>query len=274
MPATATSTVRSRGSRRVSPTPEEDTGRGDTYAIAYPERIVPAESPDGIVAIHERRYRFALRYCAGKDVLDAACGVGYGSAILAEQASSVVGVDISADAIAYAGAHYARPNCEFRIGDLRELELPDKSFDTVCAFETIEHLADRDRYLAEVVRVLRPGGTYLVSTPQVPVTTATPENPFHEVEFSRDDFETLLRSSFGDVEMYGQRRHETRRHRLLRRLDVLGLRRRSSALRRLAKRATATAPTESLVLDDVVIDDVAIESAPVLVAVCRRPRTR
>ena len=70
--------------------------------MVYPERIVPDETARGIVAIHLRRYAFAQAYCEGKEVLDAACGVGYGSVALAETAARVVGADVDANAIAYA----------------------------------------------------------------------------------------------------------------------------------------------------------------------------
>ena len=74
-----------------------------------PERIVPDETEPGIVALHLKRYEFAQPYCAGREVLDAGCGVGYGTAFLAETARRVVGVDRSGDAIDYARTRYARP---------------------------------------------------------------------------------------------------------------------------------------------------------------------
>src|SRR5205814_7591503 len=85
--------------------------------MAYPERIVPDETGPGIVAIHLKRYEFARPLCTGRDVLDAACGVGYGSAYLAETARRVVGVDLNVDAVEYARDRYAAPNIEYRLGD-------------------------------------------------------------------------------------------------------------------------------------------------------------
>jgi 2-polyprenyl-3-methyl-5-hydroxy-6-metoxy-1,4-benzoquinol methylase len=102
--------------------------------VSAPERIVPDATEPGIVALHEKRYAFALSFCAGKDVLDAGCGVGYGSAILAGAARRVVGVDRSEEAISYARERYARPNVEFVVDDLLELGQPDGEFDVVCAF--------------------------------------------------------------------------------------------------------------------------------------------
>ncbi len=239
--------------------------------MAHPERIVPDETPAGVVALHLKRYDFARGLCTGRDVLDAGCGVGYGSAYLAEVAASVVGVDVSADAIAYARARYAGPRTSFEVMDVTALELADDSFDVVCSFETLEHVRDPGAAVREAARVLRGDGAYVVSTPRVERTCSSPENPFHEREYAPDDFAALLHERFETVELYGQRRLETRRHRLLRRLDVLGLRRRSALLRRAAA-VTGSPPTTDLALDDIVIQPGALDGASELVAVCRLPR--
>lgn len=238
--------------------------------MSHPERIVPDETEPGIVALHVKRYEFALPWCAGREVLDAGCGVGYGSALLAERAARVLGVDVAEDAIAYARARYRRENLEFRRGDLLALDLPDASCDVVCSFETIEHLPDVDAGLRELVRILRPGGTCILSTPQAVSTTRSSANPFHEVEFSRNDLERLLRGHFAEVTIYGQRRLETARHRLLKRLDVLGLRRRVPFLRR-ASALTGTSPTEQVTAEEIVISRERLDRATELVAVCRVP---
>ena len=239
--------------------------------MAYPERIVPDETPPGPLAIHEKRYRFALAYCDGKRVLDGACGVGYGSALIADVADDVVGIDLSDDAIAYARKRYARPNVEFRVEDLQAMSLPDRSFDVVCSFETLEHVPDRGAFLGEVARVLRDDGTLVLSTPRVDVTTEAPDNPHHFVEYSRRDFEALLAGHFEHIELFGQHRAQTRRHRMLQRLDVLGLRKRLDFLRP-ASRLLGTAPMAEVSLDDVLIDQDALDRASELVAVCRGPR--
>ena len=239
--------------------------------MAYPERIVPDETPPGPLAIHEKRYRFAAPYCAGKRVLDAGCGVGYGSALLAETAGEVVGVDLSEEAIAYARTRYAMPNVEFRVEDLLAPRLGDASFDVVCSLETLEHLTDRNVFLRQIARVLRDDGLFVVSTPRVDVTTEKPDNPFHCVEYSRADFDALLRRRFRDVELFGERRLQTRRHRALQRLDVLGLRRHAGFLRPLGKLATGTDATQDVSLDGLAIEREDVDTADVLVAVCSRP---
>ena len=239
--------------------------------MSYPERIVPARVSPGILALHLKRYDFARRWCEGADVLDAACGVGYGSAHLAEVARRVVGLDRSAEAIAEAKRVYAGENVEFVEGDVLALPFAAQSFDVVCAFETIEHLDDQRAFVREAARVLRRDGAFLASTPRVARTDAAPANPFHRSELSVEDFEALLEECFDTVELFGQRRVQTRRHRLAQRIDVLGLRRRLPVLRPVS-RALGTPATVDVGLDGIAITRDRLEDASEIVAVCRRPR--
>jgi SAM-dependent methyltransferase len=237
--------------------------------VSHPERIVPDETEPGIVALHLKRYEFALAYCRGASVLDAGCGVGYGTAHLARVAERVVGVDVSDDAVSYARAHYAGPNVEFLAADVLELPFADDSFGVVCSFEIVEHVSDAERFVAELARVLKPGGRLVLSTPRADDPTVRPDNPFHEREFDADELRALLSSSFSSVELFGQRRIETARHRTLRRLDVLGLRRRLPVVRRVSGTLTGTAAMADVALDGIAIERDATADATELVAVCR-----
>jgi SAM-dependent methyltransferase len=237
----------------------------------YSERIVPGIASPGIVAIHLKRYEFASPFVEHADVLDAGCGAGYGCAVLARRAERVVGLDRSDEALSYARANYAADNVQFVQGDLLDLPFADGSFDVVCAFETIEHVEDAEAFLHQIARVLRGDGTLIVSTPRALSTTYEPRNPFHRVEFATSDFEALLSRYFETVDLYGQRRLQTRRHRVLQRVDVLGLRRRLPSLRR-ASRLLGTPPMADVGLDGLVIERDGIERASELVAVCSGPR--
>lgn len=240
--------------------------------MSYPERIVPDETEPGIVALHLKRYTFALPWCRGLEVLDLGCGVGYGTAHLADTARRVVGGDLDPDSIDYARRRYGGENVEFVELDATALPFEGSTFDTVCSFETIEHVDDPDLLVREAARVIRPTGTLLVSTPRADVTTRAPENPYHRVEYAREDFEGMLETCFADVQMYGERRLETVAHRVLRRLDILGLRRRSALVRR-ASALTGTPATEHLELDDIVISPDRIDRAEALYAICTLPRS-
>jgi 2-polyprenyl-3-methyl-5-hydroxy-6-metoxy-1,4-benzoquinol methylase len=240
--------------------------------VSYPERIVPDETEHGVVALHLVRYAFAQPFCTGKDVLDAGCGVGYGTSFLAESASHVTGVDIDPESIAYAEQRYAAPNVAFLVGDLRALGLDAASFDAVVSFEVIEHLREQEAFVDELARVLRPEGVLVLSTPNAPATNEAPDNPFHLRELSRDDFEALLRARFEEVELFGQRRRTTKRYDAAKRLDRLGVRRRLGPLRRPLAALLGTHATQDVELDDVVVAPDGLEDATELVAVARRPR--
>jgi ubiquinone/menaquinone biosynthesis C-methylase UbiE len=240
----------------------------------YPERIVPAETPSGPLASHMVRYRFAEEYCRGKRVLDAACGVGYGAYSLARIAAHVEAIDISEEAVEYARGHYAADNIRFQVMSVEEMGFESDRFETVCSFETIEHVGNPEAFVTEVARVLRPEGTWLVSTPHVPETNRSPDNPFHQIEYSHDEFRQVLGEHFEQVEIFGQRRRQSSLHRLLQQLDVWKIRTRiPRGLRNRVTLATGTTPWEDLGLDEFAIDG-SLSHASELVAVCRSPRSR
>ena len=114
---------------------------------------------------HYHRYAFARGMVSGLRVLDAACGEGYGSALLAGAASGVTGVDVSAEAVQHARERYASKNLDFRAADCLDLPFAADEFDCIVSFETLEHLEDHDGLLNEFRRVLKPAGFLLLSSP-------------------------------------------------------------------------------------------------------------
>jgi SAM-dependent methyltransferase len=156
---------------------------------------------------HYHRYCLARDLVVGRDVLDVAAGEGYGSALLAGVARSVVGVEINADSVRHAQAAYAKPNLRFLQGDAAKMPLADACVDAVVSFETLEHLQDQETFLNEIRRVLRPGGLLLISTPDRDVYSAPgqPPNPYHVLELTAPEFGQLLGRHFADHRILAQR---------------------------------------------------------------------
>jgi SAM-dependent methyltransferase len=156
---------------------------------------------------HLHRYLLAREWCRGKDVLDVASGEGYGAALLAQVARTMVGVEIAPDAVVHACDAYAAANLRFIVGDARRLPNPDATFDVVVSFETIEHFAEHAAFLAEIRRVLRPGGLLIVSTPDRDnySPAETPPNPYHVHEMTGTEFQSLLQMHFAEVRVLSQR---------------------------------------------------------------------
>jgi ubiquinone/menaquinone biosynthesis C-methylase UbiE len=176
------------------------------------ERVIEGTTPDRIWSDHVARYEFANRYVKDKTVLDIACGTGYGSSILKEQtASSVYGVDISLEAIEFAQEKYGRNHVHFAIGDISTIPFVANSFDAIVCFETIEHMDNHNKVLSELVRVLKPQGLLLISSPNRRLTSPgksiadSPDNPFHTIEYSVNEFTDLLSQYFEIMDIYGQR---------------------------------------------------------------------
>lgn len=157
---------------------------------------------------HWHRYAFVRELARGRRVLDAACGEGYGSALLAATAREVAGVDIDPTSVAHARARYASiGNLRYECSDATTLPFADRAFDLVVSFETLEHLAAQERLLAELARVLDDDGVLVISTPDRHAYSdvAGFNNEFHVRELYRDEFLALLRPHFGAVRLYGQK---------------------------------------------------------------------
>jgi 2-polyprenyl-3-methyl-5-hydroxy-6-metoxy-1,4-benzoquinol methylase len=174
------------------------------------ERFVPGiDAPDTSYE-HWHRYQYASLFVQGKDVLDIACGEGYGSYLLAKTANRVVGVDVSRDAVNHAAGRYIRGNLTFREGSLVDVPVDGSAnFDVVISFETIEHVPEEGQlaFMNEVKRLLKPSGMLLISTPNKLSYSDIPqyENEFHMKEFYANEFRAFLELHFDHVSLLGQR---------------------------------------------------------------------
>lgn len=156
---------------------------------------------------HLHRYAYASEYVEGKVVLDIASGEGYGSEMLSRTASHVYGVDIDQGAINHAKAKYNSKKLTFEVGTCTEIPLEGESVDVVVSFETIEHITDHEQMMSEVKRVLRPGGTLIISSPERHEYSEIHQhqNPFHLKELDEKEFLNLLKKHFNHTGYLAQR---------------------------------------------------------------------
>jgi 2-polyprenyl-3-methyl-5-hydroxy-6-metoxy-1,4-benzoquinol methylase len=161
------------------------------------ERLVPAEL-DGrdvtgrqTLELHLERYRFAARCARPGRLLDLACGVGYGTRLVADEAAGVeraLGVDLAPEAVAYARAHYGRDGVEFAASDGLTFRDP-AGFDTIVSLETLEHVPAPARLVVHLAGMLRPGGVLVASAPTTPSTDV---NLHHLHDFTERSFRRLF----------------------------------------------------------------------------------
>ena len=168
------------------------------------ERMIPDLHHEAVIyAEHMVRYLFAARFVRGRRVLDVASGVGYGADLLRSAgATEVVALDRSSEAVRYGEKHHSQFGPTYVLGDVESLPLQSGQFDVVVSFETIEHVADYRRFLAEVKRALRPDGLFIVSTPNRGIYPDG--NPFHTKEFTFDEFEGALKGHFRYAKTFSQ----------------------------------------------------------------------
>src|SRR4051795_11135738 len=187
----------------------------ETVQTAQPEGVPPLELtgertlPDVPAENYWFRrhlavYEWVAERCAGRDVVDMACGEGYGVDVLARRARSVTGVDANPEAHEHARLKYTRPGVRFA----RDIvETYSEPCDAVVFLQTIEHVQDPKAVLDHLRSLLRPGGTAYVSTPNV-LTLAPPGaersgNPWHLREYRAEEYRELCEASFDSVELLG-----------------------------------------------------------------------
>lgn len=293
--------------------PEPHRSAADPHVpLASGCRIVELHGDDPSHQRHLARYRFASAL-RGQVLLDAACGSGYGTELLADRraARRVIGVDLSLPALTVASGRAPAPAdrdpARYVAADATALPVATGAVDLVVSFETIEHVLDVGAYLAEIERVLAPDGTLVVSTPNRRFASPyrgghrAPRNRFHRVEWRPREFFDLLALHFDEVEALGQvpvsrpRLHEARCFvrglfdvAIARRLHrVAAGRPAHAALRAIYRRLLGADPavvgavhgaggprTGAARLDRFAVGTIPAGCEPlVMVAVCRRPRT-
>jgi trans-aconitate methyltransferase len=219
------------------------------------ERLMPDEiaadsgtTGEETLQLHLERYQFAARHARPGRLLDMACGVGYGSHLLAQSRKDItelVAVDLSAQAIAYARNRYIHPNVRFRAHDAMTFQ-DDAGFDTIVSLETIEHVPDPCGLVRRLTGLLRAEGMLICS---VPVTPSTDANPHHLHDFTVKSFRRMFAglgldcvASLSQIQPYSVAgvvsRREKRMQHMRRNLPAYYLRHPASALRRVLSTLT------------------------------------
>lgn len=238
-------------------------------------------------ARHLAAYRYARGLAAGKKVLDAGCGEGWGTQTLADVAAEVVGIDYSADAIEYCRRTWNKANLRFERVDLTRREGFDERFELIVNFQVLEHIPNEIAFLEGLKTLLAPGGTLLLTTPNR--LKSFSENPYHLREYTASELRRLLERVFADVGIRGMhgnarviafdRAREKSVKRILR-LDPFGLRHHlpapvvRAAFATLAvlvrRRARAASGGDRIAVEDFEVREDRVDESIDLVAVARR----
>ena len=153
---------------------------------------------------HLAVYEWVAERCRGLEVVDMACGEGYGTDVLARRATRVTGVDANPEAHEHARLRYTRPGVRF-VRDLAERY--EQPCDAVVFLQTIEHVHEPEAVLDHLAGILRPGGTAYVSTPNVltlaPAGAERSDNPWHVREYRADELRALCEPHFASAELLG-----------------------------------------------------------------------
>jgi SAM-dependent methyltransferase len=160
------------------------------------ERPIEGTTPDSLLALHDAGYREVAARLGPGWVLDAGCGLGFETVRLGGEDRTVVGVDYDLPTAVAAGDRFGSRGLRVACTDAAGMGLREDSFDYVCSSHIIEHFTRPEHHVSELARVLRPGGTAMILTPNGP---ADFENPFHVSLFEAPTLRSLLSSYFDDV---------------------------------------------------------------------------
>jgi len=150
------------------------------------------------IIYHLVRYKFVKGFIKPTDeILDIACGTGYGTRMLSDYCKKIIGMDINNDTIDYAIKNYGGENREYHQGNILDVK---GKYDIITCFETIEHINKEEGVLAlhNLRECLKPNGVLFISTPKkLPIEERSPGRAeFHKFEYTYEDFKFLLDNFF------------------------------------------------------------------------------
>jgi len=185
-----------------------DSGKGNNSLGYTGERMIPGKADEENYFEHLARYSFAKPLVEGKRTLDAGCGDGYGSAMLAQSASEVLAADISPQAIAAASKKYDAVNLKYLVMDVENMTIDLAAFGAAVCFEVFEHIQHPEKMLGCIKKALKPDGILVISTPNGALLKSGKPNPFHVREYTLQEFNGILTTHFPEgpyvYRRYGQ----------------------------------------------------------------------
>lgn len=161
------------------------------------ERVSARDASDNFVFQRSILAYYKAAELVSGDVLEIGTGMGYGVDVIAPAAKSFTTID-------KCRPEFEKPlpeNTSFRQMVVPPIDFADESFDYVVSFQVIEHIERDSDFVKEVCRVLRPGGKFIVSTPNAPMSLT--RNPWHVREYRSEELKNLLLASFSSVECMG-----------------------------------------------------------------------
>ena len=163
--------------------------------IATAERVSLEKSDNYVFQRSVLAYHRAAELVEG-DILEIGTGMGYGVEIIAPKATRYITIDKQLPELPTQFG-----NVEYYDMEVPPIGFENCSFDAVVSFQVIEHIEEDIACVREVARVLRPGGKFVVSTPNAPMSLT--RNPWHVREYNADELRNLLECHFSKVEAYG-----------------------------------------------------------------------
>lgn len=163
--------------------------------IATAERVSLEKSDNYVFQRSLLAYHRAAEIVEG-NILEIGTGTGYGVEIIAPKATRYITIDKKVPQ-----ERLQLDNVEYYEMEVPPIGFENISFDNVVSFQVIEHIEDDMELVREISRVLRPGGKFVVSTPNAPMSLT--RNPWHVREYNADELRNLLECNFSKVEAYG-----------------------------------------------------------------------
>ena len=156
------------------------------------------------------RYLFSIKYIKDKEVLDTACGLGWGSYLISDIPKYIMSVDIDDNSLSFAKEQWISDNIDFNKLSILELNNITKNFDVVLSYEVIEHLTYYEglTYIKEVSKVIKSNGIFILSSyfPDIEedARIAEKKNRFHPHIYTKKEIKDILNNNeFTNIKFYG-----------------------------------------------------------------------